>query len=171
MYGKWSRVCKSTDVIDKLLVLLPLWVGNQEFQRCYAIYACNPTADALPQMPLLPQLQSQLRLLQLAMSVHFCLFSFSCSCGLYSYVARCRHLNSLLFVESIYAACLCCYVARRSDPGLLLFLVFLQLVFAVVSPGAVIPNLVAGAIAEAGAQQAGDLMQVRVHFSSCSYSI
>lgn len=37
----------------------------------------------------------------------------------------------------------------------------LQLVFAVVSPGAVVPNLVAGAIAEAGAQQAGDLMQVR----------
>jgi hypothetical protein len=35
----------------------------------------------------------------------------------------------------------------------------LQLVFAVVSPGAVVPNLVAGAIAEAGAQQAGDLMQ------------
>jgi hypothetical protein len=33
-------------------------------------------------------------------------------------------------------------------------------VFAVVSPGAVLPNLVAGAIAEAGAQQAGDLMQV-----------
>jgi hypothetical protein len=32
-------------------------------------------------------------------------------------------------------------------------------VFAVVSPGAVVPNLVAGAIAEAGAQQAGDLMQ------------
>jgi len=37
---------------------------------------------------------------------------------------------------------------------------WLQLVFAVVSPGAVVPNLVAGAIAEAGAQQAGDLMQV-----------
>lgn len=36
----------------------------------------------------------------------------------------------------------------------------LQLVFAVVSPGSVVPNLVAGAIAEAGAQQAGDLMQV-----------
>jgi len=36
----------------------------------------------------------------------------------------------------------------------------MQLVFAVVSPGAVLPNLVAGAIAEAGAQQAGDLMQV-----------
>lgn len=35
-----------------------------------------------------------------------------------------------------------------------------QLVFAVMSPGAVLPNLVAGAIAEAGAQQAGDLMQV-----------
>ncbi|KAF8059133.1 oligopeptide transporter [Scenedesmus sp. PABB004] len=34
-----------------------------------------------------------------------------------------------------------------------------QLVFAVISPGAVVPNLVAGAIAEAGAQQAGDLMQ------------
>jgi uncharacterized oligopeptide transporter (OPT) family protein len=39
-------------------------------------------------------------------------------------------------------------------------LLLLQLVFAVVSPGAVLPNLVAGAIAEAGAQQAGDLMQV-----------
>ena len=38
----------------------------------------------------------------------------------------------------------------------------LQLVFAVVSPGAVVPNLVAGAIAEAGAQQAGDLMQASV---------
>jgi uncharacterized oligopeptide transporter (OPT) family protein len=41
-----------------------------------------------------------------------------------------------------------------------LLLLLLQLVFAVVSPGAVLPNLVAGAIAEAGAQQAGDLMQV-----------
>ncbi len=29
------------------------------------------------------------------------------------------------------------------------------------SPGRVVPNLVAGAIAEAGAQQAGDMMQVR----------
>lgn len=44
---------------------------------------------------------------------------------------------------------------------LLRLLRVLQLVFAVVSPGAVLPNLVAGAIAEAGAQQAGDLMQVR----------
>lgn len=34
-----------------------------------------------------------------------------------------------------------------------------QLVFALVAPGQVVPNLVAGAIAEAGAQQAGDLMQ------------
>lgn len=42
----------------------------------------------------------------------------------------------------------------------------LQLVFAVVSPGAVLPNLVAGAIAEAGAQQAGDLMQVCCEFHS-----
>ena len=37
----------------------------------------------------------------------------------------------------------------------------LQGVFALVSPGRVVPNLVAGAIAEAGAQQAGDMMQVR----------
>lgn len=36
----------------------------------------------------------------------------------------------------------------------------LQAIFAVVSPGHVVPNLVAGAIAEAGAQQAGDMMQV-----------
>jgi hypothetical protein len=36
----------------------------------------------------------------------------------------------------------------------------LQLVFALISPGRVVPNLVAGAIAEAGAQQAGDMMQV-----------
>eukprot|EP00891_Asterochloris_glomerata_P000998 jgi/Astpho2/998/fgenesh1_pg.00016_%23_158_t len=34
-----------------------------------------------------------------------------------------------------------------------------QGVFALVSPGRVVPNLVAGAIAEAGAQQAGDMMQ------------
>lgn len=34
-----------------------------------------------------------------------------------------------------------------------------QLVFAVVQPGNVVANLVAGGIAEAGAQQAGDLMQ------------
>lgn len=34
-----------------------------------------------------------------------------------------------------------------------------QLVFAVVAPGNVVANLVAGAIAEAGAQQAGDMMQ------------
>jgi uncharacterized oligopeptide transporter (OPT) family protein len=39
-------------------------------------------------------------------------------------------------------------------------LLLLQLVFALVSPGRVVPNLVAGAIAEAGAQQAGDMMQV-----------
>lgn len=31
--------------------------------------------------------------------------------------------------------------------------------FAVVAPGQVVANLVAGAVAEAGAQQAGDMMQ------------
>lgn len=31
--------------------------------------------------------------------------------------------------------------------------------FALIAPGRVVPNLVAGAIAEAGAQQAGDMMQ------------
>ena len=35
----------------------------------------------------------------------------------------------------------------------------LQGVFALIAPGRVVPNLVAGAIAEAGAQQAGDMMQ------------
>ena len=35
----------------------------------------------------------------------------------------------------------------------------IQGVFALVAPGQVVPNLVAGAIAEAGAQQAGDMMQ------------
>ena len=35
----------------------------------------------------------------------------------------------------------------------------MQGVFAVIAPGRVVPNLVAGAIAEAGAQQAGDMMQ------------
>ena len=35
----------------------------------------------------------------------------------------------------------------------------LQGVFALIAPGQVVPNLVAGAIAEAGAQQAGDMMQ------------
>ena len=34
-----------------------------------------------------------------------------------------------------------------------------QVVFAVVAPGNVVANLVAGAVAEAGAQQAGDMMQ------------
>lgn len=34
-----------------------------------------------------------------------------------------------------------------------------QGVFALIAPGQVVPNLVAGAIAEAGAQQAGDMMQ------------
>ena len=34
-----------------------------------------------------------------------------------------------------------------------------QGVFAIIAPGRVVPNLVAGAIAEAGAQQAGDMMQ------------
>lgn len=34
-----------------------------------------------------------------------------------------------------------------------------QGVFALIAPGRVVPNLVAGAIAEAGAQQAGDMMQ------------
>ncbi|PRP76763.1 hypothetical protein PROFUN_14888 [Planoprotostelium fungivorum] len=34
-----------------------------------------------------------------------------------------------------------------------------QIFFALVSPGQIVPNIVAGAIAEAGAQQAGDLMQ------------
>lgn len=52
----------------------------------------------------------------------------------------------------------------RHHYQLLWLFCMLQLVFAVVSPGAVLPNLVAGAIAEAGAQQAGDLMQV----GSCS---
>ena len=36
----------------------------------------------------------------------------------------------------------------------------LQVVFAVIAPGQVVANLAAGAIAEAGAQQAGDMMQV-----------
>lgn len=36
-----------------------------------------------------------------------------------------------------------------------------QVVFAVIAPRQVVPNLVAGAIAEAGANQAGDMMQVR----------
>lgn len=35
----------------------------------------------------------------------------------------------------------------------------MQGVFALIAPGQVVPNLVAGAIAEAGAQQAGDMMQ------------
>ena len=35
-----------------------------------------------------------------------------------------------------------------------------QVVFAIISPGRVVANIVAGAIAEAGAQQAGDMMQV-----------
>ena len=35
----------------------------------------------------------------------------------------------------------------------------MQVVFAVVAPGQVVANLVAGAVAEAGAQQAGDMMQ------------
>lgn len=34
-----------------------------------------------------------------------------------------------------------------------------QILFAVVAPGNIIANLISGAIAEAGAQQAGDLMQ------------
>lgn len=34
-----------------------------------------------------------------------------------------------------------------------------QLIFAVIQPGNVVANLVAGGISEAGAQQAGDLMQ------------
>ena len=36
-----------------------------------------------------------------------------------------------------------------------------QVVFAIISPGRVVANIVAGAIAEAGAQQAGDMMQVK----------
>lgn len=36
-----------------------------------------------------------------------------------------------------------------------------RLLFAAVAPGDLVSNLVAGAVAEAGAQQAGDLMQVR----------
>ena len=44
-----------------------------------------------------------------------------------------------------------------------------QVVFAVIAPRQVVPNLVAGAIAEAGANQAGDMMQVRfpAHVESC----
>lgn len=37
----------------------------------------------------------------------------------------------------------------------------LQVVFAVIAPGNTVANLAAGAIAEAGAQQAGDMMQVK----------
>ena len=47
----------------------------------------------------------------------------------------------------------CCMIQVRAET--------LQGIFALVSPGRVVPNLVAGAIAEAGAQQAGDMMQVR----------
>jgi len=35
-------------------------------------------------------------------------------------------------------------------------------VFAGIAPGKVVANLVAGAVAEAGAQQAGDMMQARL---------
>lgn len=38
--------------------------------------------------------------------------------------------------------------------------IFEQVVFALVAPGDTVANLAAGAIAEAGAQQAGDMMQV-----------
>ncbi len=37
-----------------------------------------------------------------------------------------------------------------------------QVVFAGIAPGKVVANLVAGAVAEAGAQQAGDMMQARL---------
>jgi hypothetical protein len=55
----------------------------------------------------------------------------------------------------------CCHSLDPPPPNMFTMLVLLQLVFALVSPGRVVPNLVAGAIAEAGAQQAGDMMQVR----------
>lgn len=43
-----------------------------------------------------------------------------------------------------------------------------QIIFAVVAPGSLVPNLIAGAIAEAGAAQAGDLMQERPAADPCS---
>jgi len=47
-----------------------------------------------------------------------------------------------------------CFISQRSCSQS-------QVVFAVVAPGHVVANLAAGAVAEAGAQQAGDMMQVR----------
>ena len=41
-----------------------------------------------------------------------------------------------------------------------------QVVFALIAPGQVVANLAAGAIAEAGAQQAGDMMQVQMLLST-----
>lgn len=43
-----------------------------------------------------------------------------------------------------------------------------QVVFAVIAPRQVLPNLVAGAIAEAGANQAGDMMQARPYALPCN---
>lgn len=62
------------------------------------------------------------------------------------------------------AAHVVCAVADHFCPSLHLAVsdsvgVVSQVVFALISPGRVVPNLVAGAIAEAGAQQAGDMMQ------------
>ena len=44
---------------------------------------------------------------------------------------------------------------------------WLQVVFAAIAPGKVVANLVAGAVAEAGAQQAGDMMQVNTSPACC----
>lgn len=50
-----------------------------------------------------------------------------------------------------------CYMSTATDS--ICECCVLQGVFALIAPGQVVPNLVAGAIAEAGAQQAGDMMQ------------
>ena len=52
-------------------------------------------------------------------------------------------------------------VARQHASEVALMAGALQVVFAAIAPGKVVANLVAGAVAEAGAQQAGDMMQVR----------
>jgi hypothetical protein len=46
-----------------------------------------------------------------------------------------------------------------------------QLIFAVVAPGDIVSNLVAGAVAEAGAQQAGDLLQVCAKYTQANEAV
>lgn len=83
--------------------------------------------------------------------------TFYARCGLWiaATALLCLWPQNTICVQKNFASNKVCNMSGRS----LRRSCTLQAIFAVLAPGKMVPNLVAGAISEAGAQQAGDMMQ------------